>query len=700
MIKKEIRHFKLKVGKYTDIDASVPASVLSSLHKAKIIPDPYYGAFCERDILSQGCSFIGEFEIDSLMLGMENLLLSIGGVDRPCVIVINATPVAAVLPESVCAKIDIKSLLRLGKNTVEIRFAPVNGESCAFEDISIYAPVEIISYNKAVIDSVVVRQSEGKESLRLDIEMTSSGYMRSSRAVAILVSPGGSVSYCTVINGKGWMEIKNPGLWKPGYYGSHNLYKLTVNLYSDNELTDTKEYSLGLRTVGYDEKTGRLSISGVPFRPTLVMSGSLDVIKPRETRERCERMLSRIAKCGIDMIYYNGENRYPSEDYLSLCDSLGIGVAVKLITRASTGSLAERELLKRDIARCLDYLGLHPSVIAVVGRPEYRDMITSEMNTLLPSAVYIPEISELVTAPPSMMSRYSAEMYLEESERNLLSYSIDMRGPNRRDALLSSVAESYRMPTGTEEWTYLSGVISGMEAAEAYIASMRSDTGAHVPFGYASEPLPSLSASLLDYSMRLKPMYYYISRYSRPAKLGATVENGKISFYVTNLQTNAYSSKIIWAIINNENKPIFSDAVEFRVEPGLTKEVYDYDASDIIRGHEDEYYLRFFATDAVGVHSETTMLFVSPRRFKLVDPKINVEIVGANNDFTVTVSASAYARAVELLFDPEIDFVLSDNCFDITSDVPVRLKLHTERYTAVEVLKRTLKVYSLYNIGR
>ena len=496
------------------------------------------------------------------------------------------------------------------------------------------------------------------------------------------------------------MEIKNPGLWKPGYYGTHNLYKLTVNLYSDSELTDTKEYSIGLRTVVYDEGCGQLNISGVPFRPTLLAGGSLDAIKPRETRERCELMLRRAAECGIDMIYYDGKDRYPPNDYLSLCDSLGIAVAVKIITRESSGSSAERELLERDIARCLAYLGLHPSVFAIVGRPEYRDLITSAMNKLLPSAVYIPEIGELISVPPSMMSRYSAEKYLDESERNLLSDSIDVRMPKSREVLLASVAKSHRMPTGTDEWTYLSGVISGERAADEYLALMRSSAGGLSSIGYVSESMPSLSASLMDYSLRLKPMYYYISRYSRPAKVGATVENGKIRFYVTNLQTTIYSSKIIWSIINNENKPIFSDAVEFRVEPGLTKEVYDYDVSDIIRGHEDECYLRFFATDAVGVHSETTMLFVSPRTFKFVDPKVDVEIIGANNDFTVTVSASAYARAVELSFDPEVDFTLSDNCFDITSDVPMRLKLHTERHTAVEVLKRSLRVHSLYHIGR
>ena len=183
MIKKEIRHFKLKVGKYTDIDASVPASILSSLNKAKIIPDPYYGAFAERGILSEGCSFMGEFDIDAMMLGMENLLLSVGGIDKPAVVLVNGSPISAILPESVSMKIDIKSLLRLGKNTLEIRFAPIKGDSGEpLDDISIYAPVEIISYNKAVIESVVVRQSEGKESVRLDIEMTASGYMRSSRA--------------------------------------------------------------------------------------------------------------------------------------------------------------------------------------------------------------------------------------------------------------------------------------------------------------------------------------------------------------------------------------------------------------------------------------------------------------------------------------------------------------------------------------
>lgn len=701
MVKKEIRHFKLKVGSYTDIDASVPASVLSCLYKAKIISDPYFGKLNKSDVLSRGASFIGEFEVDAMMLGAENLLLSVGGIDKPAVILVNSVPVTALLPESVAAKIDIKSNLRLGKNTLEIRFAPVAESSeRVINDVSIYAPVEIISYNKAIIENVVVRQTESVDKVRLDIEMTTSGYMRASRAVAMLVSPGGSVNYCTIIDGKGWMEIKNPGAWRIGRYGAHTLYKMTVNLYSDSELADTREYTLGLRTVSYDDESGVLSVSGVAVRPTLAIGGSLDAVKPRETRERCALMLRRAQECGIDMIYYDSDDRYPSSEYLSLCDTLGIGVAVKLITRARPGTEAELTLLRRDIERCFSYLGTHPSVIAIVGRSEYRELIEEAMARLLPSAVYIPRIVDTVAASPSLMSEYSSLKYFGDDERNILSASMDSRMPKRRDALIESVMRSYRMPRDFGEWTYLSGVISGTEAAAAYLSVMQEKSPALAPIAFLSETLPSISASVMDSSLRVKPMYHYISRYSRPAKAFATVEGGKIRFFITNLQTSVYSSKLAWSINDNRNKSILSDVVEFRVSPESTLEVYSFDAGDIIRGREEECYLRFFATDSLGAHSETTMFFVSPRRFRLIDPELYVDIIGANSDFTVTVSAKAYARAVELAFDPELELTLSDNYFDITSDVPVRLKLHTERHTAVEILKRTLSVRSLYDVGR
>jgi hypothetical protein len=94
------------------------------------------------------------------------------------------------------------------------------------------------------------------------------------------------------------------------------------------------------------------------------------------------------------------------------------------------------------------------------------------------------------------------------------------------------------------------------------------------------------------------------------------------------------------------------------------------------------------------------MLFVPPRLFDFKKPSITAEISGSGTDYAVTLYSDVYARAVEVYIDGEEDVILEDNFVDITSDVAVRLKLSTLRPTAIETLKRELRVRSFYDVGR
>ena len=98
MISKEINRFKLTVGEYTDIDVSVPCSVISALCQEKLIEEPYYGMNFEslESIPALGARFIAEFEVDTLMLGMDNLALRVSGVDAPAVVFVNGVPLARI----------------------------------------------------------------------------------------------------------------------------------------------------------------------------------------------------------------------------------------------------------------------------------------------------------------------------------------------------------------------------------------------------------------------------------------------------------------------------------------------------------------------------------------------------------------------------------------------------------------------------
>ena len=61
--------------------------------------------------------------------------------------------------------------------------------------------------------------------------------------------------------------------------------------------------------------------------------------------------------------------------------------------------------------------------------------------------------------------------------------------------------------------------------------------------------------------------------------------------------------------------------------------------------------------------SDGTVILSYPKYFKYADPKLQYSIDGNR----ITVSASAYAKSVEILNENE-DLVLSDNYFDLNAD--------------------------------
>lgn len=702
VIKKEIKHFKLKVLDYENIAVSVPCSVLSALVSEGISPEPYFSSNASKllTFLERGAEFTAEFEVDTVMLSMDNLLLRIDGVSANAVLLVNGAPVIGIEHAHVGYEIDIKSRIVLGKNTVSLRFAPRSHENVAqLCDAAIFAPMELVSYNKATIDKVIVSQDFDGGNIKLSINMTTKGYNSRPRAVAVLQSPSGSVSYCTLSGGRGDITVNSPNLWRPGKHRPHRLYHLTVNLYSDTELIDTSEIRLGLRTLQISDD-GSLILSGERYYPTAVRYTATDLIRPRATEARVQLMLRRLLDSGVDMIYVDSLDTYPSDRFMSICDELGIALDVKMIFPGYPESAVGKELMQRDIPRSLARFINHPSVFILSGAGELSRQVVSEMRSLVPGAIY----SELPFAPhdvtPSLPTEYTMRAYFREDDRNLAAPALTDRSPGASEKIIRAAANGYRIPHSFGEWSYLSGIISATQAVAALLRSRSCKCGIGALISDLTEYAPGISPSLLDYSERLKAAYYYVARSAIPVSVYATSEGTKISFYAINTETKVCKSRLTYAIIANDNRTVVRDSIAFEVDPQSTSLIYEYDAAEVVSGHECEYYLYCYATDAAGTHSKQTLHFVSPSRFILKKPSIIADVSGTGCEYTLTLYSDVYAEAVEVWFDGDEDVVLEDNFFDITSPVPVRIRMTTERPTAVETLKRELRIRSMYDVGR
>ena len=703
VLTKEIKNWRLSVGEYKDIAVNAPVSVISALTELGIIPEPYY-AECPRDAYDTcklGASFIAEFELESIMILSDFLELDIGGIDAPALLVINGSPVMRIEKTSLPG-VDVKRFMHLGKNTVELRFDPRLPDSSKYiTDIGLFAPIRIVSYNKAAIDDVVVKQSYNAGRVRLDVKMTTKGYVKSPRCVALLVSPGGDVSYLTMIGGEGWVEIGAPNLWRPERRTENSLYRLTVNLYSDTELTDSREYKIGLASATYDpERKPALTLSGQPWYPTVIRMDGLDFIKPRLTDSKLMLILGRAKDAGADMLLIPTSSGYPTEALLSMCDRIGLAVMIELDSFPEpVGDITDKQVI-RDIERLFDRLSNHTSVLIFTGAISYKEKILSMIEQRIPGAVYIEDAGCAITTPPSLMTVHSVRKYLPEDSFNILSECLTGRAQKGVDLLLENVLKSYRMPHSFEDWMYLSELISAEYAVDKLIGDRLSAEGYGALLGSLGEPVPTVSASIVDYTARVKAMYYRLAKESKRSTVYSVIEDGVISFFAYNMTNTVYKARLTYAINDNYNVGIVRDNIEIEAAPYTIVKVYEYDAREVVKGNERRYYLYHFVSDDTGAHSHSTSLFVLPRVFNFVSPMIRAELVGAQSDYTLTLSATAFARAVEISFGGDDDIVIEDNYFDLVSEVPLRLKVKSLRPTAVETLKREMRIRSMYDVGR
>lgn len=702
MITKEIKHFVLSLSEYSPIECDAPTSVVTALVRQNILPEPYSGEHFKlaRGAVSGGAVFTAEFELDTLFFGMDNIELKIGGVTGGCLLLLNGIPQVKLESSRVSYTLNIRSAIHLGKNTLELRYDPLKSDPChLFEDISIYSPIEIVAYGTRVIDNITLSEKLDGDIVRLTLKLSTKGKQMVTRAVASLVSPGGAVSYAPIIDGLGEMEIRSPNFWWPGALGAHNLYSLSVNLYSENELLDSRETKIGLVLPEYHSASRTLTLSGTPLHPMSLLVDREDIILARRSRQSDRLKLRRAMQAGVNLIYMNSKEAYPSADVLDAADEYGIILATRLVYDKPVESELDKKLLKKELTRALLPLATHPSALIFYGIPEHEEAVRELLSEYIPMALYIPELEpRLLSASPSLPTTSVRHKYLGKRERNIFSEAILSRGKNEVERLLNTVAGEYLMPCSFDAWCYMAERVSERELRSA-IADVRifENYELGTAISSLSEPIPAFSASILDYENRCKAGYYALRRSSRDNSVFAVSDGMRVRFIASDLSNKVYDGKLTYMVMDNRNSEIMRDTREFSVLPHSSALVFERDFSDIISGHEREYYLAFYVSDSRGIHSADTLLFTTERAFSLLPPNLKYELSGTGSDYIITISAENYARGVEISFVGDEDITLSDNHFDISSRIPVRISLHTERPTANETLVRELSISSLYD---
>ena len=137
----------------------------------------------------------------------------------------------------------------------------------------------------------------------------------------------------------------------------------------------------------------------------------------------------------------------------------------------------------------------------------------------------------------------------------------------------------------------------------------------------------------------------------------------------------------------------FSDAAA----KNSSKKLFTKDLSEYVSGHEEEYYLEYYIREGLSISSRGTLLFTEPKNFRFADPKIDAKIVGRDKRYSITLSANAYAKDVEIDFG-DADAVFYENYVDLTQNAPYKISfVLVNGEDSAEALAGSLKIRSLYD---
>jgi hypothetical protein len=121
------------------------------------------------------------------------------------------------------------------------------------------------------------------------------------------------------------LHVKNPKLWWPNGYGPQNLYTLHLSFEANSKVSDRHDTSFGVRKISYtvpDSENLTISVNGVRV---FIRGGDwgLDDAMKRIPRERLEAQIRMHQLAHLNMIR-NWVGQSTNEDFYELCDKYGI----------------------------------------------------------------------------------------------------------------------------------------------------------------------------------------------------------------------------------------------------------------------------------------------------------------------------------------------------------------------------------------
>jgi beta-mannosidase len=354
------------------IMATVPGSVYNDLLNSGKIQDPFYRENDNeiRELSRFDYEYQREFEVSQKLLANSKVILSCEGLDTIARLIINGTVVSETNNMHRHYEFDVKKYLKVGINEIHIVFyspikfiekaqkrRPLWGVDttiagyghlrkahCMFgwdwgpqlPDAGIWRNIDIIGFSYARLDGFYVTQKhyENRVELNIDVDTEILSFEEEYSMEVEVVAPAGEkiTETSAVLSSKTQvaLEISNPKLWWPKGYGEQNLYTLNIMLKHKDNIIDSFEKRIGLRTLTIRKEpdkwgeTFNFLINGIDIFTMGANYIPEDSIFARCNKERTRKLIESCIEANFNCIRVWGGAYYPEEYFYDLCDEYGL----------------------------------------------------------------------------------------------------------------------------------------------------------------------------------------------------------------------------------------------------------------------------------------------------------------------------------------------------------------------------------------
>ena len=693
MIRSEIKNFTMSFDKCGSIQCVAPATLFSVLKENGIFTHPRSEkeSAAWREYFDSPCEFFTTFDMTDSDIKRKYIYLCFYSLEGIADIYLNGQKLIRANNSSRKWTVDIKGLCRAGRNELKLSFLPNIGYGMITHQLEgeygihhlnagISGKVELLKFNNAVIDNITVTETVEGDLASVHICLDTLGDPDSVKAVATLVSEAGQVYYGGLSKGQGSIHVRAPLYWWPNGLGMQSLYRLSVNLYGDHDVEDTKEYKIGITNLGVDgSSSGAIcSVNGVGFMPMGAYFTPIDDIISADRDKKTSAMIIAAANAGCNTIVISGSSGFASDALLSACDEYGIAVWQELPYCPASADI-DADGYKAAVTSSLKRISHHPSLAVIVDAKGYSRV--GDLELLCKNAA--PNISYMkkedydriaMASYPAIPCDRTLSCLVGEGA-NLLSEEMEWHLGEDVETMLIDTSREYLYAENLSDFAYLTRLVQANKITD-YVRGQRVNRG----FGGAAiisrlaDSRPTVSDSMVDYYSRPKAIANYATSFYAPLLLIPKADGGSVSFAISNERRVEFNGFVYYKILDAQNNIVYHGSDDVIVSPMSAIAFEGRDFTDVISGHEKEYYLEYGLREGATVVSKGTLLFVKPKRFAFLDPAIKAQISGVGNNLYMTLQADAFAKDVEISFDG-IDALVSENYFDITSSSPVKVSL-------------------------